>query len=68
LQRRIETRGWTKEEAEQRLDAQVSRRGIGNLDDEVANKNISAVVDNSGSLDDLKSTLEKALNNPSLWY
>ena len=68
LQRLIETRGWTKEEAEQRLDAQVSRRGIGNLDDEVANKNISAVVDNSGSLDDLKSTLEKALNNPSLWY
>lgn len=68
LQRLMDNRGWSREEAEQRLEAQTSRRGVGNLDEEVAASRVSAVVDNSGTLESLKEGLAQTLNNPKAWY
>jgi dephospho-CoA kinase len=68
LDRLMESRGLSKEEAEKRMAAQLSRRGIGNLDDEVRNKVVTAVIDNSGSLDDLQQALSQTLSNASTWY
>jgi dephospho-CoA kinase len=68
LDRLMESRGLSKEEAEKRVAAQLSRRGIGNLDEEVRNKVVTAVVDNSGSLDDLQQALSQTLGNASTWY
>jgi len=67
LQRLIETRGLTSEEATKRIDAQKSCRGIGNLSEEVENGVVTGVVVNDGSLEDLKQTLEKSLDDPSFW-
>jgi dephospho-CoA kinase len=47
-----------KKEAEKRVAAQLSD-GIGNLDEEVRNKVVTAVIDNGGSLDDLQQTCRK---------
>jgi dephospho-CoA kinase len=68
LDRLTESRGLSKEEAEKRMAAQLSRRGIGNLDEEVRNKVVTAVIDNSGSLDDLQQALSQTLGNASTWY
>jgi dephospho-CoA kinase len=68
LDRLMESRGLSKEEAEKRVAAQLSRRGIGNLDEEVRNKVVTAVVDNSGSLGDLQQALSQTLGNASTWY
>jgi dephospho-CoA kinase len=63
----MESRGLSKKEAEKRVAAQLSRRGIANLDEEVRNKVVTAVIDNGGSLDDLQ-TLSQTLDNASTWY
>jgi dephospho-CoA kinase len=68
LDRLMESRGLSKEEAEKRVAAQLSRRGIGNLNEEVRNKVVTAVIDNSGSLDDLQQALSQTLGNASTWY
>jgi dephospho-CoA kinase len=67
LQRLIETRGLSKEEAEKRMGFQASTRGIGNLKEEVDNGVVTAVIENMGSSDDLKQALEVALKNPQSW-
>lgn len=67
LDRLMETRGLSKEEAEKRISAQESRRGIGNLQQEVDNKVVTAVIENYGTLDDLKQALQKALEDDSSW-
>lgn len=68
LTRLIETRNLTREEAQKRIDAQVSRRGVGNLADEVQTGHVSAVVDNNGDLETLRQSLETKLNDPAAWY
>jgi dephospho-CoA kinase len=67
LERLMETRGLSQEEAEKRITAQDSRRGIGNLDEEVKTGVVSGVVENTGSLDDLKTALSNALKDPKSW-
>ena len=67
LQRLIETRGLSKEEAEKRMGFQASTRGIGNLKEEVDNGVVTAVIENMGSSDGLKQALEVALKNPQSW-
>lgn len=67
LQRLIETRGLTPEEATKRIGAQKSCRGIGNVSEEVENGVVTGVVVNEGSIEDLKQTLEKALDDPNFW-
>eukprot|EP00934_Nitzschia_sp_Nitz4_P004743 Nitzschia sp. Nitz4//scaffold2_size372955//365995//366903//NITZ4_000484-RA/size372955-processed-gene-0.462-mRNA-1//1//CDS//3329546961//4733//frame0 len=67
LQRLMETRGLSEEEANKRIDAQESRRGIGNLEEELQNKVVSKVIENAGSLEDLKQSLQQALDDPKAW-
>ena len=67
LARLVETRGLTEEEATKRLLAQEPRRGIGNLEKEVGTGIVNCVINNNGSLDDLKDTLEKSLEDPNCW-
>eukprot|EP00980_Cylindrotheca_fusiformis_P024257 scaffold11680_cov142-Cylindrotheca_fusiformis.AAC.15 len=67
LERLMETRNLSKEEAEKRMGAQQSSRGIGNIDEEVRNGVITAVIENAGSLDDLKQALRNAMNDEKAW-
>jgi dephospho-CoA kinase len=67
LDRLVETRGLLQEEAEKRITAQDSRRGIGNLDEEISNGVVTGVIENKGSLDDLKQALGVALNDSRSW-
>ncbi len=67
LQRLMETRGLSEEESLKRMEAQVSRRGIGNLEEEIQNKVVTNVIENSGSLDELRKVLEGALCDPKSW-
>jgi dephospho-CoA kinase len=67
LDRLMETRGLSKAEAEKRILAQESRRGIGNLQQEVDNKVVTAVIENYDTLDDLKQALQKALEDGNSW-
>lgn len=68
VQRLQENRGLTVQDAEKRIAAQQPRRGIGNLEEEVANKVVSAVIDNRGSLEDLKERLAEKLIDKAAWY
>ena len=67
ITRLIETRNLSQEEALKRYDAQISRRGIGNLQDEINQGIVSSVIENNGSIEDLKVTLKDALSNPKSW-
>lgn len=68
LQRLQEQRGMTHEEALQRIQAQESRRGMANLQDEIENGTVTSVVDNSGDLEALKQTLREKLVDKNAWY
>ena len=65
--RLMETRGLSLEEADERIQAQQSRRGIGNLAQEVENNIVTATIENSGSLDDLKAALLQRLSDAKAW-
>jgi dephospho-CoA kinase len=67
-QRIVENRGLSPAEADKRIQAQVSRRGIGNIAQEVQDKVVTATIDNSGSLEDLKENLSKTLVDETAWY
>lgn len=67
LRRIMENRGLTRDEAQKRIDAQQSRRGIANLQEEVDKGLVTAVIDNNGSLEELKGKLQRALKDPSCW-
>jgi dephospho-CoA kinase len=68
IQRLVENRGLDRDEAIKRIEAQKQRRGIGNLNDEIRQKVVSAVIDNSNDLDELKKCLADKLQDPSAWY
>lgn len=68
VRRLQEHRGLSIEEATKRVAAQQSRRGIGNLQEEIDKKVVSAVIDNRGTLDDLKQQLAEKLHDPTAWY
>ena len=65
--RLTETRGLTSEEALKRIDAQESRRGIGNLQEEIDAGVVTGVLVNDRSLEDLERSLRKSLNDPNCW-
>lgn len=66
--RLMETRGLSADEADQRITAQLSRRGVGNIDEEIKQNVVTAVIDNSGDLEDLIQTLREKLDDPKSWY
>lgn len=68
IQRLQENRGLSVEDSEKRIAAQQPRRGIGNLPKEVDDKVVTAVIDNRGSLEDLKQRLAEKLDDPTAWY
>ena len=67
LKRLMETRGLEEAEAEKRITAQESRRGIGNLDQELRDGVVTGVIENEGSMDDLTKALGIALQDPTSW-
>jgi len=68
MERLTKYRGLDTDTALQRIEAQQSRRGIGNLQQEVDQGIVSAIIPNDGDIDTLKETLEEALHNPTSWY
>ena len=67
LQRLQSSRGLSEEEATKRMDAQQSRRGIGNLQEEVSKGVVTAVLGNDGSAEDLRTALQSKLDDKSAW-
>jgi dephospho-CoA kinase len=63
-----QNRGLSMEETDRRIDSQQSRRGIGNLAVEVSNHVVTAVIDNSATIEELTSLLQSKLEDPSSWY
>lgn len=61
----LEKRGLNKEDALERMEAQLTRRGIGNLEQELEIGSITAVIENNG--DELWETLQQCLTNPKSW-
>jgi dephospho-CoA kinase len=68
LNRLQENRGLSREDALTRINTQASRRGIGNLQEEVDKGVVSCVITNDGSPEDLKENLSKALGDENCWY
>ena len=68
IKRLMETRNLSEEEAQKRIDAQLSRRGVGNLADEVEHGLVSAVIENNGDLAELQNALERTLIDTNAWY
>lgn len=67
VERLIEYRSFTREDAEKRMDAQTSRRGIGNIDQEVKNGAVTAIVENTAGVEDLKIALLEKLQDSTAW-
>jgi dephospho-CoA kinase len=68
LQRLQNTRGLSTDDATKRIHAQMSRRGIGNLQHEVDAGTVSAVIQNDGTMEDLKVFLSEKIHDPNAWY
>jgi dephospho-CoA kinase len=68
-QRIIDRGGCTPDQARQRIEAQSTRRGMQqNLQREVENGRVSAVITNDGSIKDLEELLLSKLNDSGAWY
>lgn len=67
LKRLMETRGLSEDESNKRIDAQASRRGIKNLQEEIDSGVVTNVIDNSKTVDELKEALQQALQDPTSW-
>ncbi len=69
LQRLIEQRGLRREDAEQRINSQQQTRRIAeqHVPSLIQQRIMTAVIDNNGSLEDLKRNLEQALESATSW-
>ena len=67
VERLIEYRSFTREDAEKRIEAQNPRRGIGNVEEEVKNGVVTAIIENTGGLEELKKALLDKLNDSNAW-
>jgi dephospho-CoA kinase len=65
IERLVKKRGMEREEAIKRLEAQLSRRGIGNWEQELQERSVTAVILNEGS--DLWDKLKNSLVDPECW-
>jgi dephospho-CoA kinase len=69
VQRLMTLRGMSETDALQRIDAQQSRRGMSNLQDEVQKGMVSAVItNNDNDANELREALQSKLHDPSAWY
>lgn len=67
IERLVKYRQFAEEDAKKRIEAQKTRRGIGNVEEEVKNGLVTAVIENEGDLDALKAILLEKLNDESAW-
>lgn len=67
LERLVQNRGFSQEEAQKRIEAQQQRRGIGNLPEEVKKGVVTKVIENEGSEEELQIKLQQALEDPTAW-
>jgi len=66
--RLVEKRGMEEKDALKRMEAQYSRRGIGNLEEELNNGIVNAVIENnSDSEDELWENIKSVLINQKCW-
>ncbi len=66
--RLVAHRNMTKEDALQRMEAQLSRRGIGNLEEEMKNGYVTAVIENNGNCsEELWNNIRERLIDPKAW-
>jgi hypothetical protein len=63
----METRGLSQEEAEKRITAQESRRGMGTFQQELDRGVITGVIENKGGMEELTVTMKDALENKAFW-
>ena len=63
--RLVENRGMKKEDALNRLEAQLDRRGIGNWKEELAGGAVTAVIENEGV--ELWNKVKECLVDPNCW-
>jgi dephospho-CoA kinase len=68
LSRLQEFRNMSREEALQRIEAQKSRRGMANLQDELDAGVVSSVVDNSGDVEALRQVIGEKLQDDTAWF
>ena len=68
IRRLQDNRNLSEEESKKRIQAQLSRRGISNLQKEIDDGIVSAVIPNDSTLEDLKVRLLITLNDPNAWY
>ena len=76
-ERLVSKRGMDREDALKRMEAQLSRRGIGNLDQELSNGSVTAVIQNDGTGgenraedgdgNDLWNSIQQCLTDPESW-
>jgi len=67
-ERLVEKRGMAKEDALNRLNAQLSRRGIGNWKEELEGGAVTAVIENEGrTTSDLWDNMKQCLEDPKCW-
>ncbi|KAL3910435.1 MAG: hypothetical protein SGILL_007691 [Bacillariaceae sp.] len=70
LKRLMETRGLSQAEAEKRMEAQASRRGMGTtFQQEIDNGVITGVIENNSNdgLEELTASLKSALDDSTFW-
>lgn len=65
--RLVSNRNITLDDAMTRIQSQQTRRGIGNLSEEIEKKEVNAVIVNDGSLEDLTQRLNEAWLNVTSW-
>ena len=74
-QRLVEKRGMSRQDALQRMETQLTRRGIGNCEDELKDGTVTAVIDNDHDNDhgedndgpDLWEKMRLCLLDPTCW-
>lgn len=65
--RLITNRNISEDDAMTRIKAQETRRGIGNLEEEIKKKEVNAVIGNDGNVNDLKEKLEQIWFDCESW-
>lgn len=65
--RLVSNRNISGEDAMTRIKAQETRRGIGNLQEEIDKNEVNAVIENDGSVEDLKERLKKTWIDCKNW-
>ncbi|CAB9525906.1 Dephospho-CoA kinase [Seminavis robusta] len=67
IQRLVQYRNFSEEDAQKRIEAQQTRRGIGNADEEVEKGVVTAIIENTGEVEELQKSLQENLHSAKSW-